>query len=102
MTRKAQTSAHVAGMLVALVVLVFASAVLAQSPGLAAKPNSTIPEKQHMGPVNPPTATTDGVVAPKGDTDPEMTKNPPPQDPEETPVIPPPKGAGGEPHAGAK
>jgi hypothetical protein len=71
MTREAQTSAHVAGMLVALVVLVFASAALAQSPGSAVKPNSTIPEKQHMGPVNPPTAT-----------DPGMTKNPPPQDPE--------------------
>ncbi|HLH11950.1 MAG TPA: hypothetical protein VKV77_08740 [Methylovirgula sp.] len=62
----------------------------AQSPGSAAKPNSTIPEKQHMGPVNPPPANaTGGVITPKDDTDPGMTKKPPPQNPEETPVIPP-------------
>jgi hypothetical protein len=55
-----------------------------------------------MGPVDPPTATTSsGVIAPKA-TDPGMTKKPPPQDPGEMPVIPPPKGADGAPDAGAK
>jgi hypothetical protein len=95
MIRKAQTSAQVAGMLPALAVLFLAAAALAQSPGSVAKPNTTIPEKQHMGPVDPPTTTTgSGVIAPKADTDPGMTKKPPPQDPKETPVIQPPKGAG--------
>lgn len=95
MTRKAQTSAQAAGMLAALAVLFLAAAALAQSPGSAAKPNTTIPEKQHMGPVDPPTTTTSsGVIVPKADTDPGMTKKPPPQDPKETPVIQPPKGAG--------
>ncbi len=102
MTSKAQTSAHVAGMLAALAVLLLATAVLAQSPGSAAKPNTTIPEKQHMGPVDPPAATSSGVIAPKADTDPGMTKNPPPQDPNEMPVIPPPKGTAGEPDVGAR
>jgi hypothetical protein len=101
MTRKAQTSAQVAGMLAALAVLFLAAAALAQSPGSAAKPNTTIPEKQHMGPVDPPTTTRSGVIAPKVDTDPGMTKKPPPQDPKEMPVIQPPKGAGSEPDAGA-
>jgi hypothetical protein len=99
MTRKAQTSANIAGMFSALVVLIFAAAALAQSPGSAAKPNSTIPEKQHMGPVDPPTSTS--VIAPKTNTDPGMVKNPPPQDPSETPVILP-KSAGGTVDAGAK
>jgi hypothetical protein len=83
-------------MAAALFVLVFVAAALAQSPGSAAKPNSTIPEKQHLGPVNPPT-TSGGVITPKTDTDPGMTKRPPPQNPNETPVIPPPKGTGGAP-----
>jgi hypothetical protein len=101
MTSKAQTWAQVAGMLAALAVLLLATVALAQSPGSAAKPSSTIPEKQHMGPVDPPAAGSSGVIAPKADTDPGMTKKPPPQDPKETPVIPPPKGAGGEPDVGA-
>ncbi|MGB7125755.1 MAG: hypothetical protein WBD42_02855 [Methylovirgula sp.] len=100
--RKAQTIAQACGMFAALCVLVFAAAALAQSPGSAAKPNSTIPEKQHMGPVDPPTATSDGVITPKADTDPGMTKQPPPQDPNETPVIPPPTGTGGAPGTEAK
>lgn len=93
---KAQTSGQVAGMSAALVGLVFAAAALAQNPqnpGSAAKPKSTIPDKLHMGPVHPPTATS-GVIAPKANTDPAMVKKPPPQDPNETPVIPPPGGAG--------
>jgi hypothetical protein len=45
--------------------------------------------------------TSSGVIAPKTDTDPGMTRKPPPQDPSETPVIQPSKGAGGEPDAGA-
>jgi hypothetical protein len=103
MTGKAQTSVEGAGMVAALALLVFTAAALAQSPGSAAKPNTTIPEKQHMGPVDPPpTTTSSGVITPKADTDPGMTKKPPPQDPGETPVIPPPKGADGEPDAGAK
>jgi hypothetical protein len=40
--RKAQTTAQACGMFAALIVLVFAAAALAQSPGSAAKPNSTI------------------------------------------------------------
>jgi hypothetical protein len=86
---KARSSAaHVPGMLAALLALVFAAAALAQSPGSADKPTTTIPEKQHMGPVDPGKATG-GVITPKGDTDPGMAKTPPPQDPNETPVIPP-------------
>ncbi len=54
-------------MLAGLLVLVSAAAGLAQSPGSADKPNSTIPEKQHMGPVNPGEAdVTGGVIAPRG------------------------------------
>jgi hypothetical protein len=64
----------------------------AQTPGSVAKPNTTIPDKQHLGPVNPPHA---GVVKPTQDTDPDMTKKPPPQDPAETPVIPPSATPGG-------
>lgn len=97
MTGQAQTTAQACGMAAALFVLVFAAVALAQSPGSAAKPNSTIPEKQHMGPVNPPATTSDGVITPKSNTDPGMTKQPPPQNPDETPVIPPPKGTGGAP-----
>ena len=67
-------------------------AAWAQSPGSAAKPNTTIPEKQHMGPVNPP---RDGIITPKHDNDPDMTKKPPPQSPSETPVIPPSATPGG-------
>lgn len=100
MMRQTQTSAHIAGMFAALVVLVFAAAALAQSPGTAEKPNSTIPEKQHIGPVDPPTSTS--VIVPKTNTDRGMVKNPPPRDPSETPVIPPPKSAGGTPDAGAE
>jgi hypothetical protein len=105
MTRNAQTSAQVAGMLAALAVLFLAAPApaLAQSPGSAAKPNTTIPEKQHMGPVHPPgVMSSSGVIVPKADTDPGITKKPPPQDPKEMPVIQPPKGAGGEPDAGAR
>jgi hypothetical protein len=102
MIHKAQPIAQACAMFAALVALVFAAAALAQSPGSATKPNSTIPEKQHMGPVNPPTATSDGVIKPKGNMDTGMTKKPPPQNPNETPVIPPPKGTGGAPDAGAK
>jgi hypothetical protein len=68
----------------------------AQTPGSAAKPNTTIPEKQHLGsdlgPVNP---SHDGVITPKHDNDPDMTKKPPPQSPNETPVIPPSATQGG-------
>jgi hypothetical protein len=101
MTSKTRTSAQVSGLLAALVAVTFAAAALAQSPGSAAKPNSTIPEKQHMGPVDPP-ATTSGVITPKGDTDPAMAKTPPPQDPAETPVIPPKGTPGGAPGAEPK
>lgn len=65
---------------------------LAQSAGSAAKPNTTIPEKQHLGPVTPP---HEGVIKPKHNTDPGMTKAPPPQNPAETPVIPPSATPGG-------
>jgi hypothetical protein len=68
------------------------SAAWAQTPGSAAKPNTTIPEKQHLGPVNP---SHDGVITPKHDNDPGMTKTPPPQSPNETPVIPPSATQGG-------
>ncbi len=61
-------------------------AAFGQTPGSAVKPNTTIPDKQYLGPVNPPHA---GVVKPTHDTDPDMTRKPPPQDPAETPVIPP-------------
>ncbi len=67
-------------------------AAFGQTPGSAAKPNTTIPDKQHLGPVDPPHA---GVMKPTHDTDPAMTKKPPPQDPEETPVIPPSATPGG-------
>ncbi len=66
-------------------------AAFGQTPS-AAKPNTAIPEKQHLGPVNPPHA---GVVKPTHDTDPDMTKKPQPQDPAETPVIPPSATPGG-------
>ena len=69
------------------------SAVFAQSAGSAAKPNTTIPEKQQTGPVDPP---HDGVIKPKRDTDPDMIKKPPPQSPDETPVIPPRATPGGK------
>jgi len=68
------------------------TAAFAQTPGSAAKPNTTIPEKQHLGPVNP---SHDGVITPKHDNDPDMTKKPPPQSPNETPVIPPSATPGG-------
>jgi hypothetical protein len=68
------------------------STAFAQTAGSVAKPNTAIPEKQHLGPVNPPHA---GVVKPTHDTDPAMTKKPPPQDPSETPVIPPSATPGG-------
>jgi hypothetical protein len=78
----------------ATVLIVFAplASARAQSPGSAAKPNTTIPEKQHMGAA---TAPHDGVIKPKRDADPDMTKKPPPQDPAETPVIPPSATSGG-------
>jgi hypothetical protein len=66
---------------------------MAQSPGSAAKPNTTIPEKQHMGPVTPP---HNGVMAPRHNIDPDMTKEPPPQSSTETPVIPPSATPGGD------
>ncbi len=75
-----------------LIVAVPMGAAFGQTPGSAAKPNTTIPDKQHLGPVNPPHA---GVVKPTHDTDPDMTKKPPPQDPAETPVIPPSATPGG-------
>ncbi len=62
-----------------------------QTPG-SAKPSTTIPDKQHLGPVDPPRAA---MVKPARDTDPEMIKKPPPQDPAETPVIPPSTTPGG-------
>ena len=98
MTHQARNSVGpVAGMLAALLVLVFAATALAQSPGAADKPNSTIPEKQHMGPVNPgKTAADAGIITPS-DPDPAMVKKPPPQDPKETPVIPPKGTPGGAP-----
>ncbi len=68
-------------------------AAFGQTPGSAAKPNTTIPDKQHLGPVDPPHA---GVAKPTHDTDPAMTKNPPSQDPAETPVIPPSATPGGD------
>jgi hypothetical protein len=68
------------------------SGAFAQTAGSVAKPNTAIPEKQHLGPVNPPHA---GVVTPTHDADPDMTKKPPPQDPAETPVIPPSATPGG-------
>jgi hypothetical protein len=68
------------------------TSALAQTPGSAAKPNTTIPEKQHMGPVTQP---QNGVITPRHDTDPDMSKSPPPQSPAETPVIPPSSTPGG-------
>ncbi len=97
MTERVQTTAQAFGIAAALFLLVITAAALAQGPGSAAKPNSTIPEKQHMGPVRPPATTSGGVIAPKTDTDPGMTKRPPPQDPNETPVIPPPEETSGTP-----
>jgi hypothetical protein len=82
-------------MLAAPFVLIFTAVALAQSPGSADKPNSTIPEKQHMGPVDPGKATG-GVITP-GDPDPGMAKKHPPQGPAETPVIPPKGTPGGAP-----
>jgi len=73
-----------------------AGAAMGQNPGSADKPSATIPEKQQHGPVDPGKATG-GVIAPKGGTDPEMAKKPPPQDPNETPVIPPKGTPGGAP-----
>lgn len=67
---------------------------LAQSAAPTAKPQTIIPDKQHMGPVTPP--PHDGVIAPKHNTDPDMTKKPPPQNPAETPVIPPSATPGGK------
>jgi hypothetical protein len=67
-------------------------AAFGQTPGAVAKPNTAIPDKQHLGPVDPPHS---GVVKPTHDTDPAMTKKPPPQDPAETPVIPPSATPGG-------
>ncbi len=75
-----------------LIVAAPMGAAFGQTPGSAAKPSTTIPDKQHLGPVNPPHA---GVVKPPHDTDPDMTKKPPPQDPAETPVIPPSATPGG-------
>lgn len=50
-----------------------------------------------MGPVNPPaTDANGGVIKPKDDVDPDMTKKPPPQNPSETPVIPPKGTPGGQ------
>ncbi len=69
-----------------------AAGAVAQSPGSAAKPNTAIPDKQQLGPVTPP---SNGVITPKHDTDPAMTKKPPPQNPAETPVIPPSATPGG-------
>lgn len=81
--------------------IVVAPAAHAQSPGAADKPNTTIPEKQHMGPVDPGKATG-GVIKPNSNTDPAMVKKPPPQDPGETPVIPPKGTPGGAPGAQPK
>ena len=50
-----------------------------------------------MGPVNPgKTAADAGIITPS-DPDPAMVKKPPPQDPKETPVIPPKGTPGGAP-----
>ncbi len=76
----------------AFAIMAATTTVFAQSPGSVAKPNTTIPEKQHLGPVDPP---HNGVVTPKQDADPAMTKQPPPQNPGETPVIPPSATPGG-------
>jgi hypothetical protein len=79
-------------MAVALPMTAPLSAARAQTPGSAAKPNTTIPEKQHLGRVDP---SHSGVITPKHDNDPDMTKRPPPQSPNETPVIPPSATPGG-------
>jgi len=77
---------------VALPLTAAMTAAWAQAPGSAAKPSTAIPEKQHRGPVAP---SPDGVITPKHDNDPDMTKKPPPQSPNETPVIPPSTTPGG-------
>jgi hypothetical protein len=85
-----------AAALAAFAVVGSANLAIAQSgPGNAAQPNTTIPEKQDR-PSSPAADVTkkDGVIEPKHDVDPQMTKIPPAPTGDEN-VIPPKGTTGG-------
>lgn len=93
-------------LIAALVSIGAANPVLAQAgvgPGNAAQPNTTIPEKQAKPSPSPADMTKqkDGVIAPKRDVDPQMTKVPPHPTGDEN-VIPPKGTAAGAPGAEPK
>jgi hypothetical protein len=74
-------------------------------PGNAASPNSTIPEKQVSPSQTSPVvggSTSSGVIKPKRDVDPKMTKVPPAPGTESMPVIKPKGTPGGPPGAKPK
>lgn len=84
----------------------YAVAASAQTgPGNAASPNSTIPEKQASPSTTSPSvsgSTSTGVIKPKQDVDPKMTKVPPAPGTEQMPVIKPKGTPGGAPGAQPK
>jgi hypothetical protein len=86
--------------LTSLLVIAGAGMAMAQSaPGNAAEPNSTVPEKQANPPTSPAVkgSTSNGVIKPKRDVDPDMTNVPPAQGTESMPVVKPKGTPGGPP-----
>lgn len=78
-------------------------AIAQNGPGNAAQPNTTIPEKQASPSPGPADLTKkkDGVIEPKHDVDPQMTKVPPSPTGDHN-VIPPKGTTGGAPDAEPK
>jgi len=92
---------HGLSAIAALLMAAWAGAAFAQSvPGNAAEPNSTVPEKQASPkPTSPAVkgSTSNGVIRPKGDVDPDMAKPPPAKGTTNMPVIKPKGTPGGQP-----
>jgi hypothetical protein len=80
-------------------VAVLGTATAQVGPGNAAKPNSTIPEETAPAPgtsTDRPVPAS-GVIRPKRDVDPGMTKIPPDKGSDTMPIIPPKGTPGGAP-----
>jgi hypothetical protein len=86
-----------------LAVLTTGPAMAQVGPGNAAQPNTTIPEKQAKPSSSAADLTKkkDGVIVPKHDVDPDMSKVPPGPTGDKN-VIPPKETAGGAPGADPK
>lgn len=91
---------HGLSTIAALLMATYAGAAFAQSGnGNTAAPNSTTPESHAKAPSSPAVtgSTKNGVIKPKGDVDPNMTKAPPEKGSTNMPVIKPKGTPGGQP-----